>query len=181
MKKKILTIATIFALLTASVAYAHSLKYETDTICHKNGSTYEKTVTSPHDFKDHFNKDGTPKEGHSEDMLLEGEQSCPTGGGGGDNNGGTSCTMPVTPSNLVVDTKVLNDHAVTLTWGDTATGTIEIRYGWDENNLNLSTTTANDGEYDVTGLTNGVHYWFQVLATNNCGSSAPSIKIDPLP
>lgn len=178
--KKILTLSLAISLLVSGVVYAHSNKFEDVTICHATGSQSKPYVTihtSPHAINGHFENNGTQKSGHEGDLLFEGTQECPTG----DNGGGGGCTLPNTPSDLVVDTGVLNDHTVLITWGSATGGTVQINYSWDENNLSLSTTTENDGSFSLTGLTNGIHYWFQLVATNGCGNSGASVKIDPLP
>lgn len=50
------------------------------TICHKTESEttpYTRTVVNENATSGHFENNGTPKTGHEDDILLQGEQDCP--------------------------------------------------------------------------------------------------------
>lgn len=192
-KQRILSSLVLLALLGgsgSSLVYAHSNKFDQDTICHKKADgSFEKIITSPHTLAPHFNPDGSPKAGHEQDLLFEGDHDCPTGGGGGGDGGGGGggggsdvCIKPTALTNVVVDTQVLNDHKLMITWqGGTGADSISIKYGWDENNLNQSVSSPNDGVQEIINLTNGLHYWFQLQAIKAGCPGDLSEKIDPLP
>ena len=83
---------------------------------------------------------------------------------------------------MEVDTQVLNDNKLMVRWHSSSeSDLVEIRYGWDEDNLDKVINAENDGEHEITGLTNGIHYWFQVRVLKSGCDGEWSVKIDPLP
>src|SRR3990167_5429871 len=70
-------------------------------ICHATGSEsnpYVKIVVSSNALSGHFNNNGSPVNGHEDDILMgetehDGDEfTCPTGGG--DGGGGGGCVVP---------------------------------------------------------------------------------------
>src|SRR5688572_766917 len=50
------------------------------TICHATGSAtnpYVRTVVNANAISGHFENNGTPKSGHEDDLLFQGEVDCP--------------------------------------------------------------------------------------------------------
>lgn len=70
--------------LVVFMAIAGSAIAKTDkvTICHAAGlagtDKYVRIVVSSNAIFGHFENPGTPRAGHEEDILLQGEQQCPT-------------------------------------------------------------------------------------------------------
>ena len=189
MLKKIAAVSFIvsFAFSFAALAYAPSKV----TICHATSSTttpYVKTVVSPNAISGHFDNHGTPIAGHEGDILYEGDVDCPAGtGGGGDTGGGGStggggCTVPIKPTGFDVGNATMNDNTLELSWDIIPdTDFVVIRWGYEEDEWDFDATTDNDGFEPISGLTNGIHYWFQVVGVNDCGEGVVSENIDPLP
>ena len=166
------------------MALPGTLAYNPDvTICHATGSSSNPFVTIHTDsnsINGHFDNSGTPNSGHEDDLLFEGNVDCPTGTGGG--GGGGECITPTGITALAVDTQILNDGRLLVSWsGGSGAESIEIKYGFEENDLNQTSTSTNDGSEEISGLTNGVHYWFTVQAIKVGCNGPVSDKIDPLP
>lgn len=234
--KKLLTVLAALAILlplTGGIVHTQLVKaskLDKVTICHATGSAtnpFVKITVSPNAINGHFENNGTPKSGHEDDILLEGDTDCPGpvtppppppgGGGGGDNGGGSggggsgggsggvngggnsggnppggggggqvggTCTVPVKITTMDVQNATPNDHTLEVVWDENQVPgtTINIRYGTDNGVwTNFVNGTANDGFEAITGLTNGIHYWFQIQAVNACGAGDWSNSVDPLP
>ena len=178
--------------------WAEASQLDKVTICHATESEtnpYNQIVVDSHAIGGHFENNGTPKAGHEEDLLFEGEVDCPGGddnggGGGGDDDdgggsggGGDDCdAVGVAAENFAVDTGTPNDNTLELSW-DVVDGAdlVEIRYGNEDGVWTDSVVTEDDGEYSLGGLTNGVHYWLQIRAYNECSDGVWSESVDPLP
>jgi len=183
MKKFILVSSIIVFILTGVMTQAgvNPVKPDKNVICHATGShenPFTRIVVSWNAISGHFNNNGTPKAGHEDDIMYEGEiATCPIctdcGGGG--------CTLPSPITGFNIQNATLNDNTLELVWATSSAPNVNIRYGYEDNNWDYSTTTANDGFQAITGLTNGIHYWFQIQASDSCGLSAWSASIDPLP
>lgn len=77
MKKVLLALAGV-PLLVGGVALASAPAKV--TICHATSSAtnpYTRIVVSVNAIGGHFDNPGTPKAGHEDDLLLEGEVDCP--------------------------------------------------------------------------------------------------------
>ena len=180
MKIKYIVASYLILALGASLLMTASAYNPDVTICHATGSVSNPFVTihtSGNAINGHFENNGTPKDGHETDLLFEGDVDCPTGGGG---NGG--CIAPTGITALNVETQILNDGKLLVTWsGGTGAESILIRYGFEENALNQSVTLTNDGTEEISGLINGTHYWFTVQAIKEGCNGPVSEAIDPLP
>lgn len=96
-----------------------------------------------------------------------------------------SCSdlTPIRVTDIWVENPVQNDGALTVRWGTNPNyNRVHIRYSevdgeWRYALLN----TDNDGTETISGLKNGVHYWFQVAYVNGCSVGAFSRSFDPLP
>ncbi|MBK5245471.1 MAG: hypothetical protein JJE18_10790, partial [Eubacteriaceae bacterium] len=97
-------------------------------------------------------------------------------------------TVLTVPTNLVATG---GDSQINLTWSSvTGTTYYNVYESLDGLNYNLISApgTVNTSNYDVTGLANGILYYFKVSATNavdvsadsNIASNAPSVKTDPV-
>lgn len=157
------------------------------TICHHTGSEtnpWIRIVVSGNAMGGHFHNSGIPKVGHSQDLLLEGEMDCPetpSNGGGG----GGVCPLPEPITMFDVFNHTPNDNQLELgwlAWNVELSPEVNIRWGWEDGNwLWFLNGSSNDGSEEITGLTNGVHYWFSIQASNDCGVSEWSDSVDPLP
>lgn len=99
---------------------------------------------------------------------------------GGDIEGNTCSVVTEAPTNFTVESGTPNDQTLELAWtpkGDT----VEVRYGHVDGVWLYSTTTEDDGQYSLGGLTNGQHYWVQVRSYNDCSEGYWSVSVDPLP
>lgn len=68
-------ISGIFLVFSTKVQADHKV-----TICHATGSAsnpYTRIVVDEHAIGGHFYNNGTPKSGHEDDLLLQGEVNCP--------------------------------------------------------------------------------------------------------
>jgi len=188
MKKFILVSSIIVFILTGiiTVAGANPIKPDKNVICHATGNhltPYTRIVVSWNAISGHFENNGTPKAGHEDDLMFEGEDalcpSCTVDCGGG---GGGGCTLPENITGFNVQNATLNDNKLELVWATTTAPTVNIRYGYEDNNWLFSKNgTPNDGFEVISGLTNGIHYWFSVQAVNGCGSGNWAPSVDPLP
>lgn len=181
-----------------------SVKPDKDVICHYTSSAtnpWNRLVVSWNAINGHFNENGSPIARHEQDLLFEGELAlCPTycGDGTCDANescsscaadcgscgGGGGCTVADVPKSFDIQNATLNDNTLELVWNATTTSatSVNIRYGYKDNQWDFSKLgTPNDGFEAITGLTNGIHYWFQIQGVNSCGTSNWSTSIDPLP
>jgi len=80
MKKLLVAILVAIGLGVGSYALA-TFNIDFVTICHATGSQshpYNRIVTSSNAVSGHFFNNGTPKNGHEDDILLQGVQDCPT-------------------------------------------------------------------------------------------------------
>src|SRR6185295_12196786 len=174
MKKELVAGLTIMMLVVTPVAGVfatggsyggvtqnQSHKFDQDTICHKKSDgSFEKVLVSPDSLAPHFNRDGTPQTGHEHDTLLEGDQDCPTSGGSG--GGGTTptptpspsggsgsvCVKPTDITSLTIDTGVLNDHKMMISWqGGTGADSVNVYYGTDQHALGQLASAPNTGSY----------------------------------
>jgi hypothetical protein len=82
--KKLIPILVIIGLIGV-INYAKAdqpdSKEHKVTICHATSSAtnpYVRIVVDEHAIKGHFDNNGTPLSGHEDDILLQGEQDCPT-------------------------------------------------------------------------------------------------------
>jgi hypothetical protein len=176
--KKLLIVLGGLLIIGGAVMACTPAKPEKDTICHKTETGYTRIVVDWDKLSPHFNKDGTPK--HEGDLLYEGEVDCPActwcGGGGG------GCTLPAPITGLTIQNAVMNDGKLELVWATSTASSVNIRYGFEDGDWDFSKdATANDGFEEITGLTNGIHYWFGIQAKNDCGVSEWSASVDPLP
>lgn len=93
--------------------------------------------------------------------------------------------VPGGVSNIYVDRGVPNDGKLEVRWlsDDPKGNEAHIRYtdrdpgDWRYALLN----TPNDGVETISGLENGVHYWFSVAQVNGCAVGSWSASYDPLP
>lgn len=87
-KDNIIAIVLVAAIIIALVAIGSTVfgapKEDKEdkkvTICHATSSEtnpYTRIVVSENAIGGHFDNPGTPKAGHEDDILLEGEQDCP--------------------------------------------------------------------------------------------------------
>lgn len=106
-------------------------------------------------------------------------EEIPSGGGGG----GGGCSVPAPPENFDVQSGVLNDNTLELSWDIVPNADyIIIRHSETDGDWTYAEVqTENDGEHSFGGLVNGMHYWMQIKAINQCGSGSWSESVDPLP
>jgi len=76
--KKYLAAGILVALIAvAGVAIANAAPPATVTICHANGKQgMVRIVTNENAINGHFENQGTPKQGHEDDVLKQGEATC---------------------------------------------------------------------------------------------------------
>ena len=104
--------------------------------------------------------------------------SCGGGGGGGTTipTGGGTTPPTGAPSNLVITQT--SSTSCTMNWSYSGTGEdeFEIYQGTASTNITILTGTVSQGttNYQVTGLAPSTTYYFQVMACNSAGRSAPS-------
>lgn len=90
---------------------------------------------------------------------------------------------PTRVEDIWVENPIQNDGKLTVRWGTNPNyGKAHIRYSeidgeWRYALLN----TDNDGTEEISGLQNGVHYWFSVAYVNGCSVGTYSRSFDPLP
>jgi hypothetical protein len=69
--------------IVLSIAGPVTAKADKITICHAAGldgtDKYVRIVVSENAYHGHFTNPGTPKAGHEDDILLQGDVACPTG------------------------------------------------------------------------------------------------------
>jgi hypothetical protein len=79
--KKILFLAVAILITAVQVSLVKADQPDNKvTICHATGSAdnqYVRTVVNEHATGGHFDNNGTPLDGHEDDILLQGEQDCP--------------------------------------------------------------------------------------------------------
>ncbi len=184
-KKITLTIVLAFSLvgMVAFATQSNPAKPDKDTICHATGSQtnpYVRIVVNWNAINGHFNNNGSPLQGHQGDLLFEGEVDCPGGDNGG--GGGGDCDLPALIIGFDVQNATLNDNKLELVWNTSAAPLVDIQWGFEDGNWDWSLeNTPNDGFEVISGLTNGIHYWFQIRSQNDCGNSNWSQSVDPLP
>jgi predicted phage tail protein len=94
------------------------------------------------------------------------------------------CTLPSAPKNL---TAIAGNRNVTLTWeppadnGGAAVTNYTIYYGPSSGNYTHSITIENITHYTLSGLTNGITYFFAVSAINKAGESERSNEVSAIP
>jgi hypothetical protein len=77
---KFLLAGILFGILFAPIQFAFATPKQKVTICHKTSSVtnpYEQIVVSENAIGGHFDNPGTPKAGHEDDLLFQGEVDCP--------------------------------------------------------------------------------------------------------
>lgn len=175
----VLFILGLLILALNAVAWAP----EKVTICHANGhGGFETIVVSPNAISGHFDNNGTPNQGHEDDLLYEGEHECPGDDG---HHGGhdDDCDLPTAITGFKVQSAVPNDGQNELVWDEESTTatSVNIRFGVENGVWTESGTSTNDGFEAITGLTNGIGHWFQLQPVNDCGVGEWGESIDPLP
>ena len=97
-------------------------------------------------------------------------------------NAQTATPQPPPPGVPTLNTVVPGNAKVTLNWAAAAGATgYSVRYGTSAGNYLNSVPVGNVVNYDVTGLTNGVTYYFVVAASNTGGSSTNSNVLSAIP
>ena len=94
---------------------------------------------------------------------------------------GTPVVVPPAPDNVSVAT---GNGQVTVSWDSVSTATVySIRRYGSESTITVSETYADQAATSLTisGLSNGITYWFDVRAGNAAGYSAPSTRVSGLP
>lgn len=74
MKKTLLGLGIVCAALLVPMLVTGN---DTVTICHASTNHYVQIVTSSNAISGHFENNGTPKAGHEDDLLLQGDVTCP--------------------------------------------------------------------------------------------------------
>jgi len=99
--------------------------------------------------------------------------------------GAPMCQDPVPGNvpNMFVLGGVPNDNCVTVRWWPPeGADKVHIRYSEVDGEWRYGLNdTPNDGEEEICGLKNGVHYFFQVAGVNGCAVGPWSSSFDPLP
>ena len=193
--KKIIIVALLLGVISFFGNFKNHVEatqLENVTICHATGSEsnpFVKILVDSSAISGHFENNGTPKSGHEDDLLFEGDVECPDGenggggGGSGGGGGGGGCTeIEIAPTDFAVDSGTPNDNTLELTWNKVpGADQVEIRYGHEDGVWLYTVTTEDDGQYSLGGLVNGVHYWLQIRAFNLCSDGIWSESVDPLP
>jgi uncharacterized repeat protein (TIGR01451 family) len=122
--------ALVLSLVYGAVPFVSAAPKDKDkvTICHATESgdaeniDYQRIVTSPNALGAHFENNGTPKSGHEDDLLFEGEVDCP----GGTNPVETDLSIVKTVNNSTPNegTQVTFTLTVTNAGPDTATNVV---------------------------------------------------------
>lgn len=189
MKIRILLAVLVIGAVVYPPLLSLGSQLEKITICHATGSEqnpYVEIHTSPNSTNGHFDNEGTPNEGHEDDLLFEGDVDCPEGEGGGGGGGGggeEECDVPTSITGFDVQNATMNDNTLEMVWDEESTDatSINVRYGYEDGVWLFTTTSTNDGFEAIGGLTNGVHYWFSLQAVNDCGEGDWTGSVDPLP
>lgn len=95
MKRFLTYLASILIGSSAALGIALATQSEKVTICHATSSEenpWVRIVVSENAIGGHFENPGTPKAGHEDDILLEGEQDCPQPEENGDDSNGSDET-----------------------------------------------------------------------------------------
>ena len=94
---------------------------------------------------------------------------------------GTPVIVPTAPGNVTVSS---GNGQVTVSWDSVSTATVYSvrRYG-SESTITVSETYADQAatSITITGLSNGITYWFDVRSGNAAGYSSPSMRVSGLP
>jgi len=92
-------------------------------------------------------------------------------------------TVPGEVANLNVDSGVIGDGKVIVQWSlPTNADKVHIRYSENDGDWRYGALDVpNTGSYEIGGLTNNTHYWFQAAGVNGCAVGPWSRSFDPLP
>lgn len=97
MKYLLIAVGFVMGVTLAIFGYVHASQDKV-TICHATSSEtnpWVRIVVSPNAIGGHFDNPGTPKAGHEDDVLLQGDVACP---GEPSPSPSTSPTASSTPS-----------------------------------------------------------------------------------